>query len=127
MSHFADLTPYTYTPESRGDILNIGWLDAAYPFERGETSMEFCEALRDLVGNPILKHRGFHVCRFCPSGPGSPPPQRGNGQIRVMGQNRSWYAAPAMIYHYVVAHRYRPPVEFIDAVLHPLEIGKDSL
>jgi hypothetical protein len=127
MSYFADLTPYTYTPENREGVLNIGWLDAAYPFERGETPKEFCEALRDLIEKPILKHRGFHICQFCSPEPGSSPPQHGNGQIRVMGQNHFWYAAPAMVHHYVVAHRYRPPLEFIDAVLNPLEVGKDAL
>jgi len=127
MSYFADLTPYTYTPENRGDLLNVGWLDAAYPFERGETPAEFREALRELIEKPVLNHRGFHVCQFCLSERGSSPLQRGNGQIRVMGQDRLWYAAPAMVYHYVVAHRYRPPPGFIDAVLHPLEIGKDDL
>jgi hypothetical protein len=127
MSYFADLTPYTYTSVNHGGVLNIGWLDAAFPFEKGETSTEFREALRNLTEKPILKHRGFHVCQFCPPEPGSSPPQRGSGQIRLMGRNRFWYAAPAMVHHYVVAHRYQPPPEFIDAVLHPLEVGKDAL
>jgi len=43
-----------------------------------------------------------------------------------MGQNRSWYAAPAMVYHYAVAHGYRSPSDFVDAVLHPLKVGKDA-
>jgi len=126
MSYFVDLTPYTYTPGNDGDVLNVGWLDAAYPFERGETSAEFRQALRALVERPMLRHRGFHVCEYCSSEPGSAPAQRGNGQIRVMGRNGLWYAAPAMVHHYVVAHRYRPPLEFVNAVLHPLAVGIDA-
>jgi hypothetical protein len=37
MSYFADLTAHTYTEKEEEElaILNVGWLDAAYPFEKG--------------------------------------------------------------------------------------------
>ncbi|MCX7805518.1 MAG: hypothetical protein N3A38_10060 [Planctomycetota bacterium] len=38
-------------------------------------------------------------------------------EIRVLGRDGKIYAAPTLIYHYVVAHKYRPPQEFIDAVM----------
>jgi len=41
----------------------------------------------------------------------------GFAEIRVFGRNGKIYAAPNLIYHYVTAHSYRPPDEFIQAVL----------
>ncbi len=125
MTYFADLTPYVYTPGNHPGVVNVGWLDAAHPFKRGETPGAFREALERLVGQPMLKHRGYHHCPFCPAAPGFPP-HRGSGQVRVRGKDGVWYAAPAMVHHYVAVHGYRPPAPFIDAVLHPLGIGRDA-
>ena len=112
MSYFADLTLHTYTSTDDVDMLNIGWLDATYLFDCGDTSVEFHEALRKLIEQPIQMHRGFHICEFCePNSPFSPSAGHGNGQIRVMGPDRQWYAAPTMVYHYVVTHHYRPPLD----------------
>ena len=69
--------------------------------------------------------RGFHLCELCH---GSPPDAAlhwrggekillGSAEIRVFGLNGVVYAAPNMIYHYVLTHRYCPPLEFIRAVL----------
>jgi hypothetical protein len=123
MASFADLTPYLHgAPEPK--VLNVGWLDAAYPFRRGETSAEFREALGRLVERPILLHRGFHVCGFCPDDRCKADyASLGNGQIRVFGRNGVWYAAPTMVHHYVVVHQYQPPPEFVDAVLNPAAVG----
>ena len=44
--------------------------------------------------------------------------ERGNGQIRVKGPNGTCYAAPALISHYVEIHEYKPPAEFIEAVVN---------
>jgi hypothetical protein len=88
------------------------------PFSRGQTSVEFRKALGLLVKRPILLHRGFHVCNFCPRNRRGNWPTQGNGQIRVLGRNGIWYAAPTMVHHYVVTHEYQPPPEFVDAVLN---------
>ena len=118
MSYFADLTPHTYTPTDGHAILNIGWLDEASPFARGETIPKFREALRLLCERPVHLHRGFHQCQFCPTEARRVQSAHiGNGQIRVMGLNSIWYAAPTMIHHYVVAHSYQPPSAFVEAVL----------
>jgi hypothetical protein len=128
MSYFAELTPHTYTETGGLTVLNVGWLDAAYPFLQGETSTEFHTALRNLCQRPILLHRGLHACQFCvpdelslwptsPSGP-SHRERYGNGQIRIQGADGIWYAAPTMVHHYVTEHRYLPPKVFIDAALH---------
>src|SRR5262245_39258770 len=119
MTYFADLTPHTYSPTNGEVVLNVGWLDAAYPFGRGQTSREFHDALRHLCERPIILHRGFHVCHFCPSEvrhalAGVHPGSRGNGQVRVKGAEEVWWAAPTMIHHYVTEHEYLPPEPFIE-------------
>jgi hypothetical protein len=44
------------------------------------------------------------------------PGTTGNGEIRVAAANGITYVAPVLVLHYVVAHKYLPPQEFIDAV-----------
>lgn len=41
----------------------------------------------------------------------------GLAEIRVAAVQGQLYAAPNLIYHYVVIHNYSPPVEFVRAVL----------
>ena len=124
MTFFADLTPHAYTRTDGLNVLNVGWLDGAEPFSRGRTSAAFREALAVLCERPIHRHRGFHVCDFCPrSVMTKQRVQMGNGQIRVLGPDGLWYAAPTMVHHYVAEHGYRPPAVFIDAVLKPLAVG----
>jgi hypothetical protein len=40
----------------------------------------------------------------------------GNGEIRVSGKDGIVYAAPTLVCHYIQAHGYFPPEEFIEAV-----------
>ena len=40
----------------------------------------------------------------------------GNAEIIVFGQRGKIYVAPNMIYHYVTAHHYKPPDEFVQAL-----------
>ena len=129
MTYFKDLTPYTYTQVDQS--LNIGWLSVSEEYVIGETSLEFKEKLRQfcLDENVIKIMRGFQECEFCglsstdwarthPSyGENSKWMSIGDGEIRVIGDGVI-YAAPALIYHYIVEHQYQPPQEFIDAVLN---------
>ena len=130
VSFFEDLTPQSYSlhKEEEG-VLNIGWLGEGQPIPTGSTSAAFQDALKNLCDNRIGLHRGFHVCEYCPgkSRNNYDWGRIGNGQIRVCSQDGVWYAAPAMIYHYVDLHDYRPPQEFVEAVLNPKEIGTDEL
>jgi hypothetical protein len=47
-----------------------------------------------------------------------PPETRGNGEIRIAATNGMIYVAPVLILHYVVAHRYLPPQEFVAAAIN---------
>ena len=130
MAYFADLTTYTYIPEGEETVLNVGWLDADHPFEKGETSEAFIEKLAWLCVNATVKRTpGIHMCRLC-------PPMSfgfhmiqtdgrqtilGSAEIRLAGEAET-YASPDLILHYVMEHGYRPPDDFITAVLM-LETG----
>jgi len=41
----------------------------------------------------------------------------GDAELRVVAEDGSWPVAPTLVLHYVTAHGYRAPPEFIDAVL----------
>lgn len=122
MSYFADSTPHTYTQTGLPNALNIGWLDAAFPFTQGDVSPDFLQALRILCDKPLQLHRGFHECQFCPKQPYTKELIRcGNGQIRVAGEDGIVFIAPTMIYHYFSAHHYLPPAEFITQSCEPFQ------
>ena len=133
MTYFKDLTPYQYlaneplTPKP----LNIGWLNIEIPFETGFTSQEFQVKLLKFCSDEyiVLIARGFHPCEICKLSDEQWYEEQkgryvdkahwasiGDGEIRVLG-NSAIYAAPALIYHYIVEHQYKPPDEFIEAVL----------
>jgi hypothetical protein len=126
---FADLTPYEYGYEEvRANILNVGWLARGHVFPVGAVSDTFVKVLRRLVASPVNLYRGYHTCEFCPEPPlvvsasgrrvSNPPGETmGNGEIRVAGSRGRIYVAPVLVAHYVRAHHYLPPEEFIRAVV----------
>jgi hypothetical protein len=71
----------------------------------------------------VVQTRGGHDCEFCHV---SAVPryferngQRlflGTSEIRIFSQTGTIYAAPTLIYHYVAAHHYKPPDEFLEAL-----------
>ena len=114
MAAFADLTPYTYLhPEDdpRGTV-NVGWLAAGHPYPTGVTSAAFRDKLARLCQRRFRQTRGFHHCEFC-TGRDRP---KSSSEMRVSAGDRV-YAAPSLVHHYVVAHDYQPPDEFVAAVL----------
>ena len=70
----------------------------------------------DVVVEEDHRHAVVEVGRACERG--QQRPGRLEIEIRVRGDERTVYAAPTLIVHYVEAHRYRPPEEFIAAVLN---------
>jgi hypothetical protein len=132
MTYFADLSPYEYVGSESG-TRNVGWLGNG-SFLIGSTSEEFQAKLLEFCHDHVIVHiaRGFHTCELCSMdqksdlqwfsqnqdryGPEQHWASIGDGEIRVIGEN-AIYAAPALIYHYVVEHKYFPPVEFIESVL----------
>ncbi|WP_035613624.1 hypothetical protein [Haloferula sp. BvORR071] len=140
--YFPDLSPYTYAPRGCDPpALNIGWLDRAHEFTRSTVPTGFMERLRRLMLTRVKQMRGFQTCQFCTgedldaalgTGPLSEDERRAlrqachedgrfsSAEIRVTGQDGRIYASPMMIAHYVEAHGYLPPPEFVEAVMQTM-------
>src|SRR5436190_1046779 len=102
---------------SGAHVRAIGWLTSAQPFPTGPTSVEFQDALDAQVRNRAESKKalefgwlaGGQDCEFC-------------GKCYCSGNlgipsGAVLYVAPEMIGHYVNAHSYAPPGEFIEAVM----------
>jgi hypothetical protein len=126
VAYFADLTPYSFLASAAtSPALNVGWLDPTHSFHQGATESEFHHRLFTFCEHPVHRTRGIHRCAFCPVARDSTAQREtlegrtvvlGSAEIRVGGAGVI-YAAPDLIYHYVVRHQYHPPDEFIRAVL----------
>ena len=121
MAWFEDLSPYVdpegdaegNTGERAAPVLNIGWLGLGHTFPEGPVPAAFLLRLAVLVTRArIVLSRRSHTCSF-----GHKKPIIGSGEIRVIGDDGTRFAAPVMIHHYVSDHGYRPPDAFIAAVL----------
>jgi hypothetical protein len=125
--YFPDFSPYQYgNVEPSADVLNVGWLSATHAFATGPADVQLIDALRKLIASPVELYRGQHYCEFCPepfwdANKGrlvdAGPEARGSGEIRVVSASGVTYAAPLLVLHYVMAHSYRPPEEFIEAAV----------
>jgi hypothetical protein len=126
--YFPDLSEYAYgRRRPKPHILNVGWLSKEHPYLQGAAPAELLLRLAELVRSPVNLYRGSHICEFCPAPPTiispggirmlNPPPEtRGNGEIRIRVHKGTVYVAPVLIHHYVAAHAYLPPDEFLEAV-----------
>jgi hypothetical protein len=117
MAFYPDLSPYEYALDEPPGTVNIGWLEPSHSYPTGQTPEVFRARLMDLCGRPVNLTVGHHACPFCPAGQ---PARRGSGEVRVPSDSKV-YAAPVLIHHYVDAHGYKPPEEFIEAVLNSSE------
>lgn len=123
--YYPDLSPYPHELPIEGYFtLSVGWLSAKQPYTQGEVPELFVERLWIFCCNPFFYTLGYHNCPFCPGSSfgvlvqhGSEERRLGSAEIRVLGGCNIIYAAPDMIYHYVIRHHYQPPAEFIQAVL----------
>ncbi len=124
MPFYEDLSPYLYRRSAEEDALSVGWLADGHDFPVGEAPVSLVERLARLaMRHPVNRMRGWQECPFCD---GEYPIEVevdgerravGDAEIRVVGADGRTYAAPTLIAHYVAAHRYYPPAEFVQAVL----------
>jgi hypothetical protein len=125
--YYPDLAPCTYWGPA-ASFLAVGWLDGQHPYARGPVPRLLVERLAFLIDNhwEPRSHMGWHDCEICPDG--MTPHQYRTG-IQVAGRHLRLgvanlfipsscyaYAAPSLILHYILAHGYRPPTAFLDAV-----------
>ncbi len=117
MTHYPDLSTSCMV-ESGAHVRVVGWLAPAFHFERGEVSPEFytklCQQCMDAY--EPMRLRGYHECEFL-VGQSTPCTGRDYRNVWIPGQNGCLYVAPRMITHYIDVHSYKPPEEFIQAVL----------
>jgi hypothetical protein len=131
MTYYEDLSPYQYIGDSVPDgvtAVNVGWLELHRDFPRGDVPEEFLDSLSDIVKHHRqAKTRGWHRCQLHHSGGEQPYPaiveiggQRlslGGAEVRVVSVPGVWMIAPDLILHYVADHFYRPPEDFLEAVI----------
>lgn len=121
-----DLSPMQYGYHRyRKQAVAVGWLEAGHPFTTGPTPSGFRHKLGQLCQNPVLLYRGFHACHFCHK-----DKALGNGEIHVLGADGVVFVAPALVWHYVAVHEYRPPAAFVEVVtaldVRPIAAGELS-
>jgi hypothetical protein len=130
MTYFADLSRYSYSKSIIPDR-NIGWLGRWHKFPRGNVSAGFINGLALQVAVPRNRARGYHSCPYCGIfGKGAKPVSirvegvevhLGGAEIHAFSRAGEVFSAPDLIYHYVEKHGYRPPDEFIQAVIDGVE------
>lgn len=122
MPALEDLSPCEYAPGVHA--FAVGWLAEGRAYTRGEVSREHFRQLAALLVNPWepVVTAGRHACPFCrfTGGPGSVVSDGcvvpvGSRVVFVPSEHRL-YVAPSLILHYVDAHAYAPPAEFVAAV-----------
>jgi hypothetical protein len=118
--NFEDLTYYDYYLNRKlSNVKNVGWLSNS-PFKKGDVSLGFLKKLRTVVDSQkfrVNQIRGVHACNLCGERTFDSP-FIGSCELWVPdGAQGLIYAAPSMIVHYVEVHGYKPPDEFIEAVM----------
>jgi hypothetical protein len=125
--YLPDLSPYN--PASKEfeilSTLAVGWLDQKHLFPTVDPTEDFLCNLLGFCKVRIRQTRGFHQCEFCDQFSNTHPFVQendetiwlGSAELRVIGKEKV-YASPNLIYHYVSDHRYSPPEEFTQSVLH---------
>ena len=119
MSYYKDLTPYNYHHYSEKEF-NVGWLQEGYEFDKGDVPEGFLEKLKKYSDHRMLQTKGWQSCHFCEEN------EHSSDEIRIVSNSGIYYACPMMIIHYVEAHNYLPPQEFIDAVMEGPEPGSEE-
>lgn len=108
--HYPDLA--TECQIARGArVRAVGWLAEGHDFSHGDVDAKVIDALTQLRddGWVHVASAGPHECEFC----------RGAREARniLVPAPDVLYVAPAMVVHYIEDHAYRPPREFLAAVL----------
>lgn len=123
MAYCADLSDYTYAPGFiRPGTKAVGWLALGHAFPTMISDEETLDLLWLYCSISVAQTRGGHDCEFCPIGSAryfERNGQRlslGTSEIRVFSRDGRNYAAPTLIYHYVLVHHYKPPDEFLQAL-----------
>jgi len=137
--HFDDLAPYgllaEFAPGSER-VKAVGWLENGCAYSTGAVEPRAIARLFDIAEHPqwTTGELGYHACDLCPDAPERTGTLAAWRQQGILGTWRTRtaevggselcipghgcvYIAPSMILHYILAHDYAPPPEFINALL----------
>jgi hypothetical protein len=125
MGYYSDLSNYVVDHRSFPNVKNVGWLDRDHAFNTGDVSEPLRLRLRQLAKAKYTNQsRGFHYCELCSEeDPRVDGVRLGSAEIWVPSSSTEFYASPDLIVHYVDAHAYVPPAEYLDA-LERLDIDR---
>lgn len=115
MAHFEDLVEVKGKFGAWRRLLAVGWLGKGQPYTTGKVPPMLVPALRAVLASRIRPSNvphptRFHRCDLCAE------PVYGQQRLFVPSKKAA-YVAPELICHYIEAHGYAPPQEFIAAVL----------
>lgn len=137
MTQYQDLSPCRYSHDAldadawQVPLLTIGWLESPFPYDRGRTPPDFLPRLEALA-HGAQRHRcgyhflGYYTCSLCVATLREPPAQPWSQSCLWVPGNGVVYVAPVGVTHYVAVHAYRPPLEFIEAVMRCPEYGSPA-
>lgn len=113
MRYYKDFTYYSL--DHFENARNIGWITPNEKLEKYENSTEFLEKLWEYINCPFNKQRNVVPTSFFYNGH---EVKLGYSEIRVLNTNgREKYAAPDIIFKYILEGKYMPPDCFKKAVL----------
>lgn len=134
MAYYKDFSNYECNNQKIKNVVNIGWLGGEERFEKGDVSNDFLMSLWEYYKCPVYPTRKLYEnkCldghwRFFTAISNERNVQLGSYEIRVIDKNNGViYAAPNLIIHYIINHKYMPPKEFIDAVISSPKPNSDE-
>lgn len=100
----------------------VGWLENGKPYTIGKAPEGLVGKLREFIKTRTITHMflGIHECDLCevelPPGYLNVIDGLGSKTTFIAHKNKL-YIFPDLIIHYIEAHSYLPPAEFIQAVL----------
>ena len=113
---YEDLTECDYFgKEIAENLTSVGWLEKGKDFRQGAVSKDCFSKLCEFQQNPWslpMMFCGFHECDLCQF-----EGKTGINNIFIP-HNGKIYVCPELITHYINNHFYRPPGEFIEALLN---------
>jgi hypothetical protein len=98
----------------RGTPFGAYWSKRKDEFQR-QVDLAWKESTENVMALPERKYTNVLYARW---GRGARVPRLylGSAEIRVFGPRGKIYAAPNLLFHYVTAHHYKPPNEFVQAL-----------
>lgn len=122
--NYPDLKSYTVgEPPQQNLIKIVGWLTKDQLFAKGKVDTQVLDRLWEFCKQPLGQGIRKNACQLCP--PGTPILVEYNGEqqdlsrwrLLLLCNDQAAYLAPHVIFHYITAHQYLPPQEFLDVIM----------